>query len=188
MTIKTRDDDLVASNVTLFKNKVDQTVEVTSIPEYVHLAKSLVELRRAKQYVQARKEQITAPAKTLTETAREWFGGTEKTIDATEKRLKDLLEAFIETRAAEAHVASKAALDAGDVAKSVELMVIVPDVDGLSIRNEVAFEVVDEHVIPDEYFTRSLHSPSVKAALKAGETIPGIVRKDRVQIAISTKD
>ncbi len=185
MSSKTQDDDRVMTNVTAFKTQIDQTPTVESIPQYVHLAKSLVELRRAKQYVQARKEQITAPAKALTDTAKEWFGGTEKAIEATEKRLKDLLESFIEVRTDIAQAASKAALDAGDVQKSIALMTIVPDIDGLSIRNEVAFDVVDYDAIPDEYFERTIKTASVKTALKAGQTIPGIVRKDRVQIAIS---
>ena len=108
--------------------------------------------------------------------------------DATERRLKDLLEAFIEVRTDVARDESKAALDAGDIHRSIELMVIVPEVDGIQIRNEVAFEVVDYDVIPDEYFERTLKNGAVKASLKDGVTIPGIVRKDRAQIAISTKD
>jgi hypothetical protein len=67
-------------------------------------------------------------------------------------------------------------------------MTIVPDVDGLSIRNEVAFEVIDYDAVPDEFFERTIRTSAIKTALKAGEQIPGIVRKDRVQIAISTKD
>jgi hypothetical protein len=186
--IRTNDDERVASNVSLFKTRVEQTTSVGSMAEYVHLAKSLVELRRAKDYVKARKEQITAPAKALTDTAKEWFGATEKAIDSTEKRLKDLLEVFIETRADTAQGESKAALDAGDVQKSIALMTIVPDVEGLSIRNEVAFEVIDYNAVPDEFFERTIRTSAIKTALKAGEQIPGIVRKDRVQIAISTKD
>jgi hypothetical protein len=182
------DDERVSSNALAFQAQIGRLDHVESIQQYVHLAKSLVELRRARDYVKARKEQITAPVKALTETAKEWFGGTEKTIDATEKRLKDLLESFIEVRTDVARDESKAALDAGDVHKSIALMVIVPEVDGIQIRNEVAFEVVDYDAVPSEYFERTLKTGAVKTALKDGVAIPGIIRKDRAQIAISTKD
>jgi hypothetical protein len=186
--IRTNDDERVASNVTVFKSQIERTLAVESVPQYVHLAKSLVELRRAKDYVKARKEQITAPARDLTQTAKEWFGATEKAIETTEKRLKDLLEAFIETRAELAQGQSKIALDAGDVTKAIELMVVVPEVDGVSIRNEVAFDIVDISAVPEEFFEKTIKTSSVKTALKAGQTIPGIVRKDRVQLSISTKE
>ena len=187
--MKNQDDEVMESRVSTFATQAINLVRVDSNEEYARLASALVDLRQAQEYVVARKEQLTLPAKAVLETAAEWFGKTEKTITYTEKHLKKLLGEYIDRRLPEVREASKDAIAAGDMLSLASAMVVVPNVPGITLRTDVDFVVEDENQIPDRFWgPPTLNVSEVKAALKNGEGIPGIRRKDRTSLAISTKD
>lgn len=187
--MKNENDSLIQAQVLSFAASVRNLVAVTSNEEYTRLANALVDLRQAQEYVAARKEQITLPAKSVLSTAKEWFGETEKEITSTEKRLVTLLGEYVDRRLPEVRAASSGAIEAGDMLALASAMVVVPNVQGITLRNNVDFVVEDENQIPDRFWEApALNVSEVKAALKDGEVIPGIRRKDRTSLAISTKD
>lgn len=187
--MKNENDSLVESRVRDFAAQVKDLIRVDSNDEYARLAHALVDLRQAQEYVAARKEQLTLPAKSVLKTAADWFGGTEKQITATEDTLKRLLGEYIDRRLPEVREASKEAIGAGDMLALASSMVVVPNVPGVTLRNDVDFVVFDENMVPDEFFKpQEIHTARVKAALKEGQDIPGIRRQDRTSLAISTKD
>jgi len=187
--LKEPNDILVESRVKDFATQVAGLTRINSNDEYSRLAHALVDLRRAQEYVTARKERLTVPAREIISTADGYFGGAQKQISDTEATLKRLLGEYIDRRLPEVKEASKDAIASGDMLALASSMVVVPNVSGITLRNDVDFIVEDENMVPDEFWkVPEIHGAKVKTALREGRDIPGIRRQDRISLAISTKD
>jgi hypothetical protein len=183
--VKNADDHKVEGQLAQFTTALTRYDRVNSAADYTFLAKSLIEVKRAAKYIEARKAEITQPAESLRKTAKEWFGGAEKHVATAETRIKELLVDYIERRIPEASEHAREVFERGDVLALADAMVAVPHVDGVQIRNDLDFEVTNIGEVPHEFLVTEVSRKEVLKALKAGRTIPGIVAKPGVSIAIS---
>lgn len=152
---------------------------------YQKLALALIEVKRIASTLKQREDEILKPAKALRQTATEWFGQAQQHYTDAEEHLKARLCDYVERRTTEAAVESRAALAAGDRVLALQAMTAFPQVDGLSYRNDIDFVVHDIDLVPDQYTTRTTRKREISAALKRGESIPGIERLDSVTLAVT---
>lgn len=156
---------------------------ITTLEQYLTLARALVQLREQSRVVAEKKAELMRPVKQIQATAKEWFAA-ETTIKEAETEIRSLLEGYLERRLPESAAASAEAMIHEDIVSALEAMVLVPPVDGISFRNEIDFVVDDIDAVPEEFIEKTIRRGALKAALKAGP-VPGITRKDRTAVTVT---
>jgi len=186
MTAKLNQHDAtVISSIDQFDSQL-QTVRGLKTPQdYMAMAVSLVQLRRAQHYIKQRKESVTKPLRAVEATVKGWFGAAEAKLAHSESRVRAMLEDFVDTRVPQASAEAKAALVAGDTTAMVAAMGAVPAVPGISLATVVDFDVVNFDEVPDGFIKKEVIATKVKAELRAGRSVPGIRGFERTQISVS---
>lgn len=152
---------------------------------YTKLAAALIEVKRIGLALEQRREEIMEPVKALRKTATEWFGEAQRHYQDAETHLKVRLCDYVQRRTTEAGDEARAALAAGNTTEALQAMTAFPQVPGLSYRSEIHFVVHDIDLVPEEYVTRTYRKREILAALKRGESIPGVERLDSVTLAVT---
>lgn len=183
--VQTPNDAQVKASIDQFDAQLQTVRGVTNAQDYMAMAISLVQLRRAQHYIKQRKDSVTKPLRAVEATVKEWFGSAEAKLAHSESKVRAMLEQYVDARVPEASAEAQAALAAGDTKAMVTAMGAVPAVPGISLATVVDFDVTDFDAVPDAFVKREINAAKVKAELRAGRSVPGIRGYERTQISVS---
>lgn len=164
---------------------ISSTNEITDLEEFRVAAESLLMVKGRIKNLDTRRKTLTKPAKDLAAAVGELFDPPTKAYQMVEARLKALIGDFVDRRLPEAVVEAQAAAARGDRDALAAAMRPIPMVAGLSLRTATEVEVLDESLVPERFFTREVDMVALRAAVRAGEIVPGTRKTERTQVAVS---
>lgn len=180
----TVDDQRVVSGAAGLRRQAESLPPIESSEGYLTVARALLETRAVIKAIEHREDEILAPVKALRDTAKEWFGTAKGHYEAAAEQLRTRLTDYVEQRVASAGEQSRAAAANGDHTLALQAMQAYPVVPGLSYAAQIDFVITDDAIVPHEYRVQSYRKREIIAALKRGESIPGVQRLDRVALTV----
>jgi hypothetical protein len=180
----TVDDQRVVSGAAGLRRQAESLPPIESSEGYLTVARALLETRAVLKAIEQREDEILAPVKALRDTAKEWFGTAKANYEAAAEQLRARLTDYVEQRVSEAAEQSRTAAAQGDHVTALQAMQAYPVVPGLSYSAQVDFVITDDEIVPHEYRVQTYRRKEIIAALKRGESIPGVQRLDRVALTV----
>lgn len=161
-----------------------QTVPVSTRDEYAFAAELVRDVATTLAEIESERVKITKPQYDAWRATNDLFARVRKRYEEADAILRTKMEAYLAAEAAR-EVALLQEVAAGNVTALAALGDAAPVADGVSTRTRLGWEVVDEAIIPDEYWV--LDKKAIGAAVKAGKKIPGVKTTKSPAIAVEKR-
>lgn len=161
-----------------------QALAVSTREQYAFAAEVVRDVATTLAEIEAERTKITKPQYDAWRATNDLFARVRKRYEEADGILRTKMEAFLSAENAREN-AVLAEVAAGNVTALAALGEAAPVVDGISTRSRTTYEVVDEAIIPDEYWV--LDTKAIGAAVKAGKKIPGVKTIKSAAIAVEKR-
>jgi hypothetical protein len=161
-----------------------RALPVTTREQYAFAAEVVRDVATTLAEVEAERVKITKPQYEAWRATNDLFSRVRKRYEEGDAILREKMETYLaEEKARERLLLQEVA--SGNVEALAVMGEASPTVDGISERKKVSFEVVDEALVPDEYWV--LDEKAIRAAVKSGVKIPGVKTINGTSLAVSKR-
>lgn len=159
-------------------------LQINNKDEYAHAAEIARDVKTQLKLIEDERKRIAGPQYEAWKATNDLFSRVREKYALAEKILKEKMSAFLAAEKAR-EMALLAEAARGDVTALALAAEAAPTAQGISERQNVTFEVVDSNLVPDEYW--ELNEKAIRAAVKAGVSIPGVQVLVETTVAVSAR-